>query len=276
MSAYEELLAKVLEEGQERTDRTGTGTLSIFGAQMCFNLEEGFPLITSKRVHFKSVVGELLWFLEGSSDVDVLRDKYGVTIWDEWAEDGNIGPMYGTQWRDWGGEGVWDSYNDEPNDGYGIDQIREVVENIKEDPYSRRHVVSAWNVGLLDSMALAPCHVLFQFYVQDGKLSCHLYQRSADMFLGVPFNIASYALLTHLIAKATGLGVGEFIWSGGDVHIYKNHIEKAKLQLSREERPFPKLGLFRIIGTDIDGWRPEDIDVNGYNPHPGIKAQVAV
>lgn len=265
MSAYEELLEKVLNEGVERTDRTGTGTLSLFGAQMRFNLEEGFPLITTKKVHFKSVVGELLWILSGSTNVNDLRDIYGVTIWDEWGDvDGNLGPMYGWQWRNFGGEAK----------GWGVDQIANVIESIKTDPYSRRLVVSAWNPVDLPDMALAPCHVLFQFYVHDGKLSCHLYQRSADMFLGVPFNIASYALLTHIIAVECGLGVGDFVWSGGDVHIYKNHIEQAKLQLSREEREMP--GLFHLVRNDWRDYEVGDFRLMGYTPHPVIAGKVAV
>lgn len=260
---YEDLLRKVLNEGKEKTDRTGTGTRSMFGAQIRYDLNEGFPLITTKKVHWPSVRGELLWLLSGSTNVNDLH-KYGVTIWDEWAdENGDLGPVYGKQWRSWG-PGI-DT----------IDQIRNVMKSIRNTPDSRRHVVSAWNVSDLDAMALPPCHALFQFYVADGKLSCQLYQRSADMFLGVPFNIASYALLTHMIAHASNLGVGEFIWTGGDVHIYNNHIEQVEEQLSREPYPYPEL---KIHGDKymVLHKKPEELEIVNYVSHPTIKAEVAV
>lgn len=273
---YEDLLFKVLSEGEEKPDRTGTGTYSLFGAQLRYDLQKGFPLITTKKVHFKSVVGELLWFLSGSTDVRVLREKYGTTIWDEWENGaGTIGPMYGAQWRGWEGDyPCVDCTGEEEADTF--DQIANVIESIKLDPHSRRHIVSAWNVADLSRMALAPCHVLFQFYVSaDGKrLSCHLFQRSADVFLGLPFNIASYALLTHIIADQTGLEVGELLWSGTDVHLYKNHEHQAGEQLSRDVRQFPTIAL--KAGTPIDLLDVEDVRLYDYNPHPAIKAPVAV
>ncbi|ASR80339.1 thymidylate synthase [Arthrobacter phage Heisenberger] len=261
---YESLLLHVLHNGVEKGDRTGVGTRSVFGAQLRYDLSKGFPLITTKKVHFPSVVGELLWLLSGSTNVNDLH-KYGVSIWDEWAdENGNLGPVYGKQWRSWDAGG-----------GKVIDQIHEVVKSIKNDPDSRRHIVSAWNVGDLDDMALAPCHTLFQFYVAEGKLSCHLYQRSADMFLGVPFNIASYSLLTHLIARAVGLDVGDFIWTGGDVHIYNNHVDQVREQCSRVPYPFPEV----VIGglkTAIITKQPSEIGLINYRHHAAIKAEVAV
>jgi thymidylate synthase len=262
---YVHLLIRVLALGEQRPDRTGVGTRSIFGAQMRFDLREGYPLITTKRVWFKGVVHELLWMLSGDTNIKALTDA-GVHIWDDWAdEDGDLGLVYGAQWRSW---------SDGANDT--IDQIEGVINSIKVDPYSRRHVVSAWAVHELPDMRLAPCHILFQFYVStDGKLSCHLYQRSADLFLGVPFNIASYALLTHMIAQVCGLEAGEFIHSIGDAHIYNNHIDQVEEQLSRAPREAPRLVLDPSI-TDIDYFRPEHIKVEGYDPHPAIKAPVAV
>jgi thymidylate synthase len=260
---YEDLLRRVLAEGTAKSDRTGTGTRSLFGHQLRYRLRDGFPLITTKKVHFKSVAYELLWFLRGESNVRWLRE-HGVTIWDEWAApDGDLGPVYGVQWRSW-----------PTPDGRHIDQISEVLRQLRTDPNSRRIIVSAWNVAELAAMALPPCHAFFQFYVADGELSCQLYQRSADMFLGVPFNIASYALLTHLIAAQTGLAVGDLVWTGGDIHLYDNHVEQARLQLSREVRPFPTLEL-KPAGS-LFAYTYEDIAVLGYDPHPGIKAPVAV
>lgn len=268
---YEMALQHVLSKGRPKGDRTGTGTRSVFGLQMRFDLQEGFPLITTKRVHFKSVVAELLWMLSGSTNVKDLQ-ALGCTVWDEWAnpETGELGPVYGKQWRNW---------RVVREDELGVrtgryDQIRAVVASIKNNPNSRRHIVSAWNVSDVDSMALPPCHALFQFDVTDGELSCHLYQRSADMFLGVPFNIASYALLTHMIAQQCALKVGDFIWSGGDCHIYDNHVEQVKLQLSRNPRPYPKLWLNQA--PNLFAYNPEDVILDGYQPYPAIKAEVAV
>lgn len=260
---YEDLLREILADGAAKSDRTGTGTRSVFGRQLRFDLSEGFPLITTKKVHLKSIVYELLWFLRGDSNVRWLQDR-GVTIWDEWADDnGDLGPVYGVQWRSW-----------PTPDGHHIDQIAQALETLKSTPDSRRNIVSAWNVSEISNMALPPCHLLFQFYVADGKLSCQLYQRSADMFLGVPFNIASYALLTHMMAQQAGLNVGEFIWTGGDCHIYDNHIEQCELQVSREPRPYPTLKLRKA--DSIFDYAYEDIEVIGYDPHPLIRGQVAV
>lgn len=261
---YEDLLVKVLTEGKHKSDRTGTGTTSIFGHQMRFDLAEGFPLITTKYVHFSLIVKELLWFLSGDTNVKALQDQ-GVHIWDEWADKwGNLGPIYGEQWRSWWSD---ESYG-------GIDQISRVLETIKTNPDSRRMIVSAWNVAEIDQMALPPCHILFQFYVVDGKLSCQLYQRSADLFLGVPFNIASYALLTHMMAQQAGLEVGEFIWTGGDCHIYDNHIEQVTRQLMRTPYEFPTLDLYKHGG--IFDYKPLDVDAVNYQHHPAIKGDVAV
>jgi len=260
---YEDLLRLVLEQGTPKADRTGTGTRSIFGHQLRYDLAESFPLITTKRVHMKSIAYELLWFLRGDSNVSWLRE-HGVTIWDEWADaKGELGPVYGVQWRSW-----------PTPDGTHIDQIAQVLHTLRTDPDSRRMIVSAWNVADLDKMALAPCHAFFQFYVADGKLSCQLYQRSADLFLGVPFNIASYALLTLMVAQQTELEPGEFIWTGGDVHIYDNHVDQVREQLTREPYPFPTLHL--RPATSLFDYAYEDIEVSDYKHHPGIKAPVAV
>lgn len=260
---YLKLVRRILDEGVRKDDRTGTGTLSVFGPQMRFDLSEGFPLLTTKRLHTKSIFGELLWFLRGSTNVAWLHEN-GISIWDEWAgPDGELGPIYGHQWRSW-----------PTPDGGHIDQIKAVIESIRTNPDSRRHIVSAWNVADIPQMALPPCHAFFQFYVANGKLSCQLYQRSCDTFLGVPFNIASYALLVHLIAQLTGLQVGEFIWTGGDTHLYLNHLEQARLQLTREPRPLPQLVLNPLI-ADIDTIELSDIEVVGYDPHPGIKAPIS-
>ncbi|MFI1238167.1 thymidylate synthase [Nocardia salmonicida] len=260
---YEDLLRLVLEQGTPKADRTGTGTRSIFGHQLRYDLADSFPLITTKRVHMKSIAYELLWFLRGDSNVSWLRE-HGVTIWDEWADaKGELGPVYGVQWRSW-----------PTPDGTHIDQIAQVLHTLRTDPDSRRMIVSAWNVADLDKMALAPCHAFFQFYVADGKLSCQLYQRSADLFLGVPFNIASYALLTLMVAQQTELEPGEFIWTGGDVHIYDNHVDQVREQLTREPYPFPTLHL--RPATSLFDYAYEDIEVSDYKHHPGIKAPVAV
>ena len=264
MKAYLDLMRHVLEHGTKKADRTGTGTLSVFGHQMRFDLREGLPLVTTKRLHLKSIIHELLWILSGSTSVRPLQEA-GVTIWDEWASpEGELGPVYGKQWRRW-----------EAPDGRTIDQMAKLVEGLKRNPDSRRHLVSAWNVSDVEAMALPPCHTLFQFYVADGKLSCQLYQRSADIFLGVPFNIASYALLTHMVAHVTGLVAHEFVHTFGDAHLYLNHLEQARLQLSREPRPLPKLTLNPAV-TDLFAFKYEDFTVTGYDPHPGIKAPVAV
>lgn len=260
---YEDLLAKILAEGTHKDDRTGTGTTSLFAQQMRFDLSESFPLITTKKVHVKSVVGELLWFLRGESNIQFLHDN-GITIWDEWADaNGDLGPVYGVQWRSW----------PTPN-GQHIDQIAGALELLRSNPDSRRNIVSAWNVSELDNMALPPCHLLFQLYVADGKLSCQLYQRSADMFLGVPFNIASYSLLTHMFAQQAGLEVGEFVWTGGDCHIYDNHHEQVRLQLSRQARPYPQLNLRKA--ADMFSYTFDDVSFEGYDPHPVIRGKVAV
>jgi len=254
----------VRERGARKTDRTGTGTLSVFGHQMRFDLAEGFPLVTTKRVHTKSIIHELLWFLRGETNVRWLQER-GVTIWDEWADaDGELGPVYGKQWRSW-----------PVPDGGAVDQIARVVEQLRTDPDSRRIIVSAWNVGQLPEMALAPCHAFFQFYVADQRLSCQLYQRSADIFLGVPFNIASYALLTHMLAQQSGLEPGEFVWTGGDCHLYVNHLEQADLQLAREPYPLPRLS-FRRSPPSLFEYEYEDFEITGYRHHPPIKAPVAV
>jgi len=264
MKQYHDLLRLVMETGTIRSDRTGTGTKSIFGYQMRFNLEEGFPALTTKKLHLRSIIHELLWFLTGDTNIKYLHDNK-VSIWDEWADaGGNLGPVYGHQWRSWSAA-----------DGRTIDQISDVVRMITEKPDSRRLMVSAWNPGDIDKMALPPCHVMFQFYVADGRLSCQLYQRSADIFLGVPFNIASYALLTMMVAQVTGLQPGDFIHTFGDAHIYLNHIEQVNLQLSREFRPLPKMILNPEV-KDIFGFRYEDFLLEGYDPHPAIKAPVAV
>ncbi|MCC3277979.1 thymidylate synthase [Arthrobacter sp. zg-Y40] len=261
---YEDLLRDVMANGTQKSDRTGTGTRSVFGRQMRFDLSESFPLITTKRVHFKSVALELLWFLRGDSNVRWLQER-GVSIWDEWADDdGELGPVYGVQWRSW-----------PTPDGGHIDQIAKLVEGIRKNPDSRRHIVTAWNPAEVENMALPPCHALFQFYVADGKLSCQLYQRSADTFLGVPFNIASYALLTMMVAQQTGLEPGEFVWSGGDVHIYDNHVEQVREQLGREPFPYPKLHIRRTPESIFD-YTLEDFEVRDYQHHPGIKAPIAV
>lgn len=264
MRQYLDLMKHVLEHGVKKSDRTGTGTLSIFGHQMRFNLEEGFPLVTTKKMHTKSIIHELLWFLSGDTSIKYLRDN-GVTIWDEWADkDGNLGPVYGYQWRSW-----------PTADGRKVDQIANVVEQIKKNPDSRRLIVSGWNVADVDKMALPPCHTLFQFYVMNGKLSCQLYQRSADIFLGVPFNIASYALLTMMMAQVTGLNAGEFVHTFGDAHLYLNHVEQAQLQLSRQPLPLPKMELNPNVKSIFE-FKYEDFTLKDYQSHPAIKAPIAV
>jgi thymidylate synthase len=264
MRQYHELMRHARGHGVRKTDRTGTGTLSVFGHQMRFDLRDGFPLVTTKKVHVKSIVYELLWFLRGDTNTRYLRD-HGVTIWDEWADEhGELGPVYGKQWRNW-----------PKPDGGSVDQIAEVVRQLRSDPDSRRIIVSAWNVGELSQMALLPCHAFFQFYVADGRLSCHLYQRSADIFLGVPFNIACYALLTHMLAQQTDLGVGEFVWTGGDCHLYVNHLEQADRQLARDPYPLPQLVIGRRPPSIFD-YRIEDFEFRDYQAHPPIKAPVAV
>ena len=264
MRQYHDLLRLVLEEGVARSDRTGTGTLSIFGAQARFDLRERFPLLTTKKLHLKSIIYELLWFLRGETNVRYLNE-HGVTIWDEWADgSGNLGRVYGAQWRDWRGA-----------NGIRVDQIDKIISEIRENPSSRRLIVSAWNPAEIDKMALPPCHVLFQFYVNDGELSCQLYQRSADLFLGVPFNIASYSLLTMMMAQVCDLAPGDFVHTFGDLHLYQNHLEQAREQLSRECRPLPRIRLNPTI-TRIEDFRFEDFTLLDYNPHPSIKAPIAV
>jgi thymidylate synthase len=261
---YLDLLAEVLQNGARKTDRTGTGTLSVFGRQLRFNLADSFPLLTTKKLHTKSILIELLWFLRGDTNIKWLQER-GVTIWDEWAdENGNLGPVYGYQWRHW-----------RTPDGREIDQIRDLIQSIRKKPDSRRHIVSAWNPADVDKMALPPCHALFQFYVANGKLSCQMYQRSADLFLGVPFNIASYAALTLMVAQVTDLKPGEFVLTLGDAHIYLNHLEQVREQLSRSPRPFPRLKLNPAIQELLD-FRYEDFTLEGYDPHPAIKAPIAV
>lgn len=264
MRQFHELMQHVLEHGAEKSDRTGTGTLSVFGYQMRFDLAEGFPLVTTKKLHLKSIIYELLWFLSGNTNNQWLKER-GVSIWDEWAApNGDLGPVYGYQWRSW----------PTPN-GEHIDQIKEIIHTIKTNPDSRRIIVSAWNVADIPKMALAPCHAFFQFYVANGKLSCQLYQRSADIFLGVPFNIASYALLTHMVAEQCNLQPGEFIWTGGDCHLYSNHLEQVKLQLSRTPYPLPSIKIHRKPESIFD-YQFEDFEIVGYESHPHIKAPVAV
>ncbi|CAB0592335.1 thymidylate synthase [Corynebacterium diphtheriae] len=260
---YEDLLRTILEQGSHKDDRTGTGTTSLFGQQMRFDLSESFPLITTKKVYWKGVIGELLWFLQGSSNVRWLQER-NIHIWDEWAsEEGELGPVYGVQWRSW-----------PTPDGQHVDQIAQALDMLKNNPDSRRNIVSAWNVAELNNMALPPCHLLFQLYVADARLSCQLYQRSADMFLGVPFNIASYSALTHMLAQQAGLKVGEFIWTGGDCHIYDNHREQVLTQLSREPRPYPQLTLRKA--SSIFDYDFDDFIIEGYDPHPAIRGEVAV
>ena len=264
MRQYLELMRHVAERGHRKADRTGTGTLSVFGWQMRFDLAEGFPLLTTKKLHTRSIIHELLWFLRGDTNIQYLKDN-GVSIWDEWAdENGELGPVYGKQWRRW-----------EAPDGRSIDQISQLVEALKQNPDSRRHIVSAWNPSEVDRMALPPCHALFQFYVAGGRLSCQLYQRSADIFLGVPFNIASYALLTMMVAQVCGYEPGDFVWTGGDCHLYLNHLEQAELQLSREPRPLPTMRINPEV-KDLFAFTIDDFVLEGYDPHPHIKAPVAV
>lgn len=264
MKTYLHLLEHILQHGTEKTDRTGTGTLSVFGYQMRFDLTQGFPLVTTKKLHMRSIVHELLWFLRGDTNIAYLKEN-GVTIWDEWADsNGNLGPVYGKQWRSW-----------PTADGRTIDQLSDIVQQIKNNPDSRRLIVSAWNVGELDKMALMPCHALFQFYVADNKLSCQLYQRSADVFLGVPFNIASYSLLTHMVAQQCQLEVGEFVWTGGDCHLYLNHLEQARTQLARDPLPAPGLHIKRKPGSLFE-YRYDDFEFVNYQSHPAIKAPIAV
>ena len=264
MKAYHDLLQHLLDHGVKKSDRTGTGTYSVFGYQMRFNLQEGFPLLTTKKLHTKSIIHELLWFLKGDTNIAYLKDN-GVSIWNEWADaDGNLGPVYGYQWRSW------------PNpDGTQTDQIQKLIDGLKNNPDGRRHIVSAWNPSFIDQMALPPCHCLFQFYVADGKLSCQLYQRSCDTFLGVPFNIASYALLTMMMAQVCGLEPGDFVWTGGDVHLYTNHVDQAKMQLERDFRTLPTMKLNPEV-KDLFAFTFEDFTLLNYDPHPHIKAAVAV
>jgi thymidylate synthase len=264
MRQYLDLVKHILEKGTEKTDRTGTGTISVFGYQMRFDLGAGFPLLTTKKMHLKSIIYELLWFLQGETNIQYLQD-HGVRIWNEWAdENGDLGPVYGSQWRSW-----------KTADGASIDQISQVIQSIQENPHSRRHIVSSWNVGELDKMALPPCHLLFHFYVAEGKLSCQLYQRSADVFLGVPFNIASYALLTMMVAQVCDLQPGDFVHTFGDAHLYNNHLEQARLQLTRQPYPLPQMLINREV-KDIFGFRYNDFELQNYQAHPTIKAQISV
>jgi thymidylate synthase len=264
MQQYLDMMRLVRDTGTQKEDRTGTGTLSIFGHQMRFDLSKGFPLVTTKKLHLRSIIHELLWFLSGDSNIAYLKEN-GVSIWDDWAdENGNLGPVYGVQWRNW-----------PTPDGGSIDQIAQIMQQLRETPDSRRIILSAWNVAEIENMALPPCHCLFQFYVADGKLSCQLYQRSCDIFLGVPFNIASYALLTHMLAQQADLGVGDFVWTGGDCHLYSNHLEQADEQLSREPLPLPRLAIKRRPETIFD-YKYEDFEILNYESHPHIKAAVAV
>ena len=264
MKVYLDLMQHILATGTDKADRTGTGTRSVFGHQMRFDLSKGFPLVTTKKCHLRSIIHELLWFLNGDTNTAYLTE-HGVKIWDDWADDnGDLGPVYGKQWRSW-----------PTPDGQQIDQISDLIELLKQDPDSRRMIVCAWNVGELDQMALSPCHCLFQFYVANGKLSCQLYQRSCDVFLGLPFNIASYALLTHMLAQQTGLEVGEIIWTGGDTHLYSNHMEQVDLQLSRQPRALPTLRINRKPDSIFD-YKFEDFEITGYEPHPSIKAPIAI
>jgi len=264
MQPYHDLLRLILEKGTQKSDRTGTGTLSVFGHQMRFDLSHGFPAVTTKKLHLRSIIHELLWFLKGDTNIKYLQEN-GVTIWDEWADkEGNLGPVYGSQWRHW-----------KTADGREIDQIKNLLEGLRKNPDSRRHIVTAWNPGEIDKMALPPCHAFFQFYVADGKLSCQLYQRSADVFLGVPFNIVSYALFTMMIAQVTGLEIGEFVHTLGDAHLYSNHLEQAKLQLSREARKLPVMKLNPEV-KDLFAFEYSDFTLEGYDPHPAIKAPIAV
>jgi thymidylate synthase len=264
MRQYLDLVQRILDDGIERPDRTGVGTISVFGHQMRFDLTQGFPLLTTKKLHVRSIIYELLWFIQGDTNIRYLNE-HGVTIWDEWADDnGDLGPVYGSQWRLW-----------KTADGRAIDQLGGVIRQIKVNPYSRRLLISAWNVGDVERMALPPCHALFQFYVADGRLSCQLYQRSADVFLGVPFNIASYALLTAMVAQVCGLGQGEFVHTLGDAHLYLNHLDQARLQLTRQPRPLPQLILNPNVWS-IDGFRFEDFELQGYQPYPSIRAPIAV
>lgn len=264
MKQYLDLMQHVLEHGDVKSDRTGTGTLSVFGWQMRFNLDDGFPLLTTKKLHTRSIIHELLWFLQGDTNIRYLKEN-GVSIWDEWADSsGDLGPVYGKQWRRW-----------ETADGRTIDQIGRLLDGLRNNPDSRRHIVSAWNPGEIDGMALPPCHAMFQFYVANGRLSCQLYQRSADIFLGVPFNIASYALLLMMVAQVCGYRAGDFVWTGGDCHLYSNHLDQAREQLSRDTRPLPKLRINPEV-KDLFAFRFEDFTLEGYDPHPHIKAPVAV
>jgi thymidylate synthase len=264
MKQYLSLMNDILKNGSQKTDRTGTGTVSVFGRQLRFDLSKGFPLVTTKKLHLRSIIYELLWFLRGDTNVQYLRD-HGVTIWDEWADDhGELGPVYGHQWRSW-----------PTPDGRSIDQISQVIAQIKQKPDSRRHIVTAWNPGEVDKMALPPCHALFQFYVADGRLSCQLYQRSADYFLGVPFNIASYALLTYMFAQQCNLAAGDFVWTGGDVHLYSNHLEQARLQLTRIPYPLPQLNIKRKPASIFE-YEYDDFEILNYQAHPSIKAPIAV